>query len=81
MEVDICVDEDIRWTQVKGMEPYELLSEVLSIFIEILLNVCVTIIKLFIILVFITTTCIDVFIEILVIYMIPFSSEVLQMIV
>ena len=46
------------------MEPYELLSYVLPIFIELLLNVCTTIIKLLIILTCIITTGIDLFIEI-----------------
>ena len=66
------------------MEPYELLSDVLPIFIELLLNVCTAIIKLFIILVCIVTTCIALFIEILVAlinYVIQFSSNVLQMLV
>ena len=81
MEIDVCVDQDLDWTEVKGMEPYGLLSDVFSVFIELLLNVCSTIIKLFIILVCIITTCIDLFIEILVIYVIQFSSDVLQMLV
>ena len=81
MEIDVCTDQDISWTEVKGMEPYELLSDVLSIFIELLLNVCATIIKLLIILVCIITTCTEIFIKILVIYVIQFSSEVLQMLV
>ena len=51
------------------------------IFIELLFNVCTTIIKLFIILACIMATCIDIFIEILVIYLIKFSSEVLQMVI
>ena len=66
------------------MESYDLLSDVLPIFIELLLNVCTTIIKLFIILACIITTCIALFIEILVasvIYVIQFSSDVLYMIV
>ena len=64
------------------MEPYELLSDVLLIFIELLLNVCTTIIRPFIILACIITSCIDLFIEILVvpvIYVIQVSSDVLQM--
>ena len=39
MEIDVCVDQDISWTEVKGMVPYEHLSDALSIFIELLLNV------------------------------------------
>ena len=81
MEIDSCVDQDISWTEVKGMEPIELLLDALSIFSELLLNVCATIIKLFIILACKIATCIDIFIEILVIYVIQFSSEVLQMLV
>ena len=73
MEIDVYVDQDFGWTEVNGMEHYELLSDVLPIFIELLLNVCTTIIKLFIILVCIIATCIDLFIEILVIYVIQFS--------
>ena len=49
IEIDVCIDQDLGWTEVKGIEPYELLSDVLSIFIELLLNVCTTSIKLFII--------------------------------
>ena len=66
------------------MEPYELLSDVLPIFIKLLLNVCTTIIKLFIIIACTITMCIDLFIEILVapvIYVIQFSSDVLEMLV
>ena len=63
-EIDVCVDQDISWIKVKGMEPSELLSDVLSVFIELLLNVCATIIKLFIILACLITTCIDIFIKI-----------------
>ena len=68
MEIDICVDQDFRWTKVKGLEPYELLSDMLSIFIELLLNVGIITIKLFIILTCIITPCIDLFIDIHVIY-------------
>ena len=80
MEIDVYGDQDFGWTEVNGMEPYEHLSDALPIFIELLLNVCTTIIKLFIILVCIITTCIDPSIEILdvpVIYVIQFSSDVL----
>ena len=59
MEIDVCVDQDFGWTEVKGMEPYELLSDALSIFIELLLNIYTTTIKLFIILACIITACID----------------------
>ena len=31
MEIDVCVDQDICWTEVKGMELYECLSDALSI--------------------------------------------------
>ena len=54
------------------------------IFIELLLDVCTATIKLFIILACIITTCINLFIKILiasVIYVLQFSSEVLQMLV
>ena len=77
MEIDVSVVQEFGWTEVKEMEPYELLSDMLSILIQLLLNVCTTIIKLFIFLVCIITTCIDLFIEILVIYVIQFSSDVL----
>ena len=80
IDIDFCVEQDIGWTEVKGMEPYELLLGALSILIELLLNVCITITKLFI-LACIITTCIDIFIEILVIYVIQFSSEVLKMLI
>ena len=81
MKIDVCVGQDIGWTEVGGMEPYELLLDALSIFMELLSNVCATIIKLFIILACIITTCIDIFLKILVIYVIQFSSEVLQILV
>ena len=72
------------WTEVNGMEPYELFSDVLPILIELLLHVSTTLVKLFIILTCIITTCVDLFIEILlapVIYVIQFSSDLLQMLV
>ena len=84
MEIDVYVDQDFRRTEVNGMERYEHLSDALPVFIELLLNVHTTIIKLFIILACIITTCIDLFIEILVvpvIYVVQFSSDVLQMLV
>ena len=43
MEIDVCVDQDLGWTEVMGMEPYELLSDALYILIELLFNVCITI--------------------------------------
>ena len=84
MEIDVYVDHDFGWTEVNWMDPYELLTDVFPIFIELLLNVYTAIIKLFIILACIIITCIDLFIEILVapvIYVIQFSSDVLQMLV
>ena len=39
MEIDLCIDQDISWTEVKGMKPYELLLDALSIFIELQSNV------------------------------------------
>ena len=63
------------------MEPYELLVDVLSIFTALLLNICATIIKLFINLACIITSCTDLFIEILHIYVIQFSSNVLRILV
>ena len=80
-KIDVCVEQDFRWTEEKGMEPCEHLSDVLSIFIELLLNVCTTIIKLLIILACIITTCIELFIKIFVasvIYVMQFSSGVVQ---
>ena len=67
-----------------GISDYELLSCALTIFIELLLNVCATIFKLFIILACIITTCIELSIKILVasvIYVTQFSSDVLQILV
>ena len=80
-EIDVCFDQDIIWTKVKGIEPYKLLSDALSVFIETLLNVCATILKLFIIRACLKAICIDIFIEILVIYVIQFSSGIRQMLV
>ena len=82
IEIDVYVAQDFRWADVNGKEPYKLLSDALPIFIELLLNVGTTIIKLFSILACIITTCIDLFIEILVapvIYVTQFSPDVLQM--
>ena len=75
IKTDVCVDED--WTEVNGMEPYELFSDALSIFIELLFNVC----KLCIILACIITTCINLFVKFLVMCVIQFSAGVLQMLV
>ena len=80
MEIDVCVVQDFGWTEVMGMEPYELLSDALSVFIELFLHVCTLTVKLFIILVCIITTCIDLLINIpvaSVIYVIQLSSGVL----
>ena len=68
MEIDICINQDR--TEVRGMEPYELCSNAISVSIDLLFNVCTTIIKLLIILACMTTTCIDIFNNILVIYVI-----------
>ena len=84
MEIDVCVDQDLRGTEMDGIDDYELLSSALPIFIELLLDVCTTIIKLFIIVGCIVTTYFDLSIKILVksvIYVIRFSSGVLQMLV
>ena len=66
MGVDVGVEQNHGWTDIKGMEPYEHMSDTLSIFIKLLLNVCSTIITLFIILACMITTCIDLFTKILV---------------
>ena len=66
------------------METYEHLSDVPSVFVKLLLNVCTTITKLFIVLACIITTCIEISIKILVtsvIYVIQFSSGVALMLV
>ena len=84
MEINVYVDQDFRWMEVNGWESYELLSDVLPIGIELLLNAGTTIINLYIILACIITIGIDLFIEIPVmpvIYMIQLSSDVKQMIV
>ena len=83
-EIDVCVEQDLRWTKVKGMEPYDLLSDVLSILIELLFNVHTAVIKLFVVLACIVTTCIELSIKILVasvIYVTQFSSAVVQKLV
>ena len=79
MEIDICINQER--TEVIGMEPYELGLIVISVSIDLLFNVCTTIIKLLIIEACMITTCIDMFIEILVIYVLQDSSDLLQMLV
>ena len=84
MEINVYIDQDLRWTEMDGIDDYELLPYALPIFFELLLDVCTTIIKLFIILACITTTCIKLSIKVFVasvIYVIQFSSEVLQVLV
>ena len=71
MEIDICINQGR--TEVRGMEPHELWSNAISVSIDLLFNACTTIIKLLIILACMITMCIDIFIEILVIYVIQFS--------
>ena len=77
MQIDICINQDR--TEARGMEPYELWLNVISVSTDLFFNMCTTIIKLLIILVCMITTCIYIFIEILVIYVIQFSSDLLQM--
>ena len=84
MEINVYVDKDFRWTEVDGIDAYELLSYAFPIFNELLMNVCTMIIKLFIILACTITTCIDLFGKILVAsltYVIQFILGVLQMLV
>ena len=84
IEVGVGVNQYQRWAEVKGMEPYELLSDALSILVELLLYVCTTINKLFIILVCMIITCIDLFTKILVVsvqYVEQSSSGVLEMLI
>ena len=83
MEINVYVDQDFRWTSVDGIDAYDLLSYVLPIFIELLWDVCNMTIKLFTKLACIITTCIALFIKILVsvIYVTKFSTGVLQMLV
>ena len=45
MEIKVYVDEDFRWTEVDGVESYELLSYAFPIFVELLLDVCTMTIK------------------------------------
>ena len=54
IEIDICINPDR--TEVRGMEPYELWSNVISSSIDLLFNVCATIMKLLIILACMITT-------------------------
>ena len=44
MGIDVGVDQNHGWSELKGMEPSELLSDVLSVFVELLLNVFTAII-------------------------------------
>ena len=84
MGINIYVDKDFGWIEVDGIDAYELLSYAFSIFIELLLDVYTATIKLFIILVCIMTTCIELSIKILVpsvIYVILFTSDVVLMLV
>ena len=64
MGIDVYVDQDFGWTEVNRMETYEILSDALPIFFELLLHICTIIIRLFISLACIITTCIDLFIKI-----------------
>ena len=67
--------------EVDGVDAYELLLYAFPIFNELLLDVCNVTIKLTIILACIITTCIDLFIKLLVatlMYVIQFSLGVLQ---
>ena len=82
--IKVYFDQNLRWTEVDGIGDYELLSYALPIFIELLLYVCATIIKLFLILACIITICIELSIKILVasvIYVIQFRSGVALMLV
>ena len=82
MEINVYVDKDFRWTEVDGIDAYELISYACPIFVELLLDVCTMTIKLFIILACIITTCIDLFIKMLVatvMYVIQSMLGVLKM--
>ena len=83
MEINVYVNKDFGWTKIDGIDAYELLSYAFPILLELLLDVCTTtIIKLFIILACIITTCIDLFVKIpvaSVAYVVQFSLDVLQM--
>ena len=50
MEINVYVNKDFRWTEVDGVDAYELLSYAFFIFIKLVLDVCIATIKLFIIL-------------------------------
>ena len=58
-QINFYIDQNLGWTEVDGIGVYELLSYALPTFIELLLNVCVTIIKLFSILACIITTLLN----------------------
>ena len=62
MEIHSCINQDR--TEVRGMDPYELWSNAISVSIDLLFNVCTAIIKMLIILACMITTCIDIFIDI-----------------
>ena len=79
MEIDICINQDR--TEVRGMEPYVLWSNAISVSIDLFFNMCTVIIKLLVIVACMITKCIDIFIEILVMYVIQFSLDLLQMLV
>ena len=73
-----------RWVRYILLLYFILIEDALSILTELLLNVCTTIIKLYIILACVITTCIDLFIKILVasgIYVIQFSSGAVHILV
>ena len=79
----VFVDKDFGLTEVDGIDTYECLSYTFPTFVELLLDVC-TMIKLFIILVCIITTWIDLFIKMpdaSVMYVIQSMLGVLQMLV
>ena len=84
MEINVFVDKDFGWTKVDGIEAYECLSYTFPIFMELLLDMCTMTIKLFIILAYIITTCIDLFIKMLVapvMYVTQSILGILQMLV
>ena len=66
VKIHVFVDKDFGWTEVDGIDAYELLSYAFPIFVKLLLDACTTTIKLFIILACIITTCTDLFIKMLV---------------
>ena len=82
MEINVYVHKDFRWTEVDGVDAYELLSYASPILVELLLDVCAATIKIFIILVCIITTCIDLFVKVIVAsvaYVLQLSLGILQM--